>query len=368
MSIIYTTWNPDDKHADITLSNSNLTATSTYNNWHGIRSIEGKSSGKWYWETTIDVDSAFHYIRVGVGTVDASLSLQIGNDAYAYGYSAENGEKYNNNVSPAYGATYTTGDIIGVALDMDNGKLWWSKNGVWQASGNPGAGTNEAYSGLSGTFFAMFSPQITTDQGTANFGASSFSYTVPTGFNSGLYSGTLITFTFSNPIPTHLSTVYGTTEQLQLITTISGVEESYTYNVAFYSDSDVQIGSTVSGVNSGISATSNAHLPTPSGIDYSWYVTATSSGGEDTSSTYTFSNRFLYEGYVTENDNPVNRIVRLYYRDTGELIDSTTSSGDGGYYSLDTTINDEHFIVAFDDEAGEDYNSLILDRLLPNEG
>ena len=73
-----------------------------------------------------------------------------------------------------------------------------------------------------------------------------------------------------------------------------------------------------------------------------------------------------YYGYITENDVPISRIVRLYNRDTGELISATTSSGVSGYYNLSTTTNDEHFIVAFDDEAGEDYNALILDRLLPN--
>jgi hypothetical protein len=72
-----------------------------------------------------------------------------------------------------------------------------------------------------------------------------------------------------------------------------------------------------------------------------------------------------YDGYVTEEGSPVVRTVRLYYRNTGELIDETTSSGVGGYYYLTTTISGEHFIVAFDDDAGEDYNALILDKLLP---
>jgi len=72
-----------------------------------------------------------------------------------------------------------------------------------------------------------------------------------------------------------------------------------------------------------------------------------------------------YDGYVTEEGNPVIRTVRLYYRDTGELIDETTSSGVGGYYYLTTTISGEHFIVAFDDDLDESYNALILDKLLP---
>ncbi len=74
---------------------------------------------------------------------------------------------------------------------------------------------------------------------------------------------------------------------------------------------------------------------------------------------------YYYSGYITEQSSPVARTVRLYYRDTGELVNSTTSSGINGYYYLTTTISGEHFIVAFDDDVGETYNALILDRLLP---
>ena len=74
---------------------------------------------------------------------------------------------------------------------------------------------------------------------------------------------------------------------------------------------------------------------------------------------------YYYEGYITEQGNPVSREVKLYYRSTGELIDSTTSSGVDGYYYLTTIISGTHFVVAFDDDAGEDYNALILDKLLP---
>ena len=72
-----------------------------------------------------------------------------------------------------------------------------------------------------------------------------------------------------------------------------------------------------------------------------------------------------YYGYITENEVPVSRIVRLYYRDTGDLVGDTVSNADTGYYYLTTTISGEHFIVTIDDNIGKDYNALILDRLLP---
>lgn len=85
----------------------------------------------------------------------------------------------------------------------------------------------------------------------------------------------------------------------------------------------------------------------------------------------TFSESFVghFTGYIYEiNDtNPVSRVVRLYDRATGELLNSTTSSGDG-YYYLSTTYNGEHYIIAFDDEAGTPYNLVGLDRMIPQEG
>lgn len=189
MALEYTTWNPDDKNVSITLSNGNLTATATNTAWKSVRSILGVSSGKWYWEITLDVAANVDTV-VGVGNSSAGLNSYAGADADGYGYYGNDGQKYNSGSGAAYGSTFTVGDIISVALDMDNGKIWWGKNGTWQASGDPGAGTNEAYSGISGTLYAMHSPHGNTNECTANFGASSFSYSVPTGFNSGLYIST----------------------------------------------------------------------------------------------------------------------------------------------------------------------------------
>jgi hypothetical protein len=44
------------------------------------------------------------------------------------------------NHNNAYGDTFATGNIIGVALDLDNNKLYFSKNGAFQNSGDPTSG------------------------------------------------------------------------------------------------------------------------------------------------------------------------------------------------------------------------------------
>jgi hypothetical protein len=170
-----------------------------------------------------------------------------------------------------------------------------------------------------------------------------------------------VEFTFTNPIPAHLSTAYGTIKQLYLTTTISGPASEYVYDADFFDSFDVQIGTTISGIQSGQPAESNAYLSTPNGIDYSWYMTATSSGGEDTSQTYTFHNRFLASGTTEVNGILTSGIdVRLYLRDTGELLGSTVSTI-SGVFNIETQYNAEFYCIALSPYT--DTNSLIYDFL-----
>ena len=39
------------------------------------------------------------------------------------------------------GATWGNGDIVGCAVDLDNRKIYWHKNGTYINSGNPSAGS-----------------------------------------------------------------------------------------------------------------------------------------------------------------------------------------------------------------------------------
>ena len=363
MAITYTTWNPDDKAAGITLSNGDLTATRTGDGFNGVRSILGVSTGKWYWEVQTVKIGTYKRFELGIADSGVSLATNVYIDPDGYIYYGQYGKKGNNNVLSDFGAVYDNA-VIGIALDMGTGKIWWAKDGVWQASGDPVAGTNEAFSGIVGTFYAVFSSYETDSHGTANFGASAFSYSVPSGFNPGFYSGSAVDFTFTDPTPTHLSTVYGVTEQVCLTTTISGEEPNYVYDASFYDEFDVQIGTTVSGIQSGQSAESNEYLSTPSGIDYSWYMTATSSGVEDTSDTYTFHNRFLASGTTEVNGVLTSGIdVRLYSRDTGELVGSSVSTI-SGTFNIETQCNSESYCVALSPYT--DTNSLIYDFLEPD--
>jgi len=105
----------------------------------------GVSSGKWYWEIKCISGSDSGYV-VGVTGNVSGLSVLPGFpgqtwDTEGYGYYAPDGHWYNNGSDQgAYGNTYTTNDIISIALDLDNNKLYFAKNGTWQNSGDPTSG------------------------------------------------------------------------------------------------------------------------------------------------------------------------------------------------------------------------------------
>ena len=122
-----------------------------------------------------------------MGTVEALLEKTTphpGGDAASYGTNRI--YKFHSGSGTSYGGDgYGSGDVVlGTALDLDNGKIWWSFNGAWIANGNPAAGTYPAYTGLSGTFYPMVGIWDTASPATVNFGATAFTYTPPTGFSA----------------------------------------------------------------------------------------------------------------------------------------------------------------------------------------
>ena len=171
----YATLNPINvSGGTTTFSNGNLAVTAGFSTTYAkpLGTI-GMSSGKWYWETTIVAVGSAAAVGVGDGSVP-STTTGLGGAAGELSY-VSNGQKYTNNTATAYGASYTTNDVIGIAYDADAGSITFYKNGVSQG----------AITGLSGTKF----PGVSATGGTAqqyavNFGQRPFSYTPPTGFKS----------------------------------------------------------------------------------------------------------------------------------------------------------------------------------------
>jgi hypothetical protein len=142
----------------------------------------GMSSGKWYWECYMDEGTA---TTIGVALDSVSLTTGgAGSNSYVY-YST--GTYYNSGSSTGSPSSFATGDLISVAFDADTGKLWFAKNGTWQSSGDPGAGTNPAMTLTTGlTYFPLVgdSGGASQSQVTANFGQRAFAYTAPSGFKA----------------------------------------------------------------------------------------------------------------------------------------------------------------------------------------
>lgn len=68
-------------------------------------------------------------------------------------------------------------------------------------------------------------------------------------------------------------------------------------------------------------------------------------------------------GTVKEKGSPVQRTLRAYARSTGAFYSETTSNADGSFSMPAPDDTTEMFVIAFDDDAGDQYNALIYDRV-----
>jgi len=124
--------------SDGTLSDGNLTFTSSQgaSAYPVFYSTMGVSQGKWYTEFKVTTANS---AVIGIGSGIPSGGF-FGGGLYDYAY-YYNGAFYNSGNNTGSQSSYTDGDIISVAMDLDNNKVYVAKNNTWQHSGNPSAGT-----------------------------------------------------------------------------------------------------------------------------------------------------------------------------------------------------------------------------------
>lgn len=170
--LIYTTFNPGDTNALITLSNGNLTATCSTGNNFASRAFDAKSSGKWFYQATITTVGSAVYVGVGNSSQSISNGIALGNSVNSWGYSST-GLVYYNNSGTGSRAAYSSGDVIGIAYNGDDDELSFYKNGNLEST---------AITGVTGTFYPMIS-QVGNSVVTVNFGASGWTYTPPAGYS-----------------------------------------------------------------------------------------------------------------------------------------------------------------------------------------
>ena len=206
-----TTLNPSDKGSIVSLSNGNMTCTINSNNYNGVRATKGKGKGKWYWECTIQGNSG-GIPGVGIATASATLESYIGSDNYGWGW-LSTGVVYKNGLSIANWASYSSGDVLGLAYDADSQTLKGYKNNSLQGT----------LTSVTGTYpIVACHNTLPYDQITINFGLSVFTYTPPTGYSS---------FDLTNIMPQQSS------DSSPLITSASSVNGGYAAWRAFDRDS-----------------------------------------------------------------------------------------------------------------------------------
>ena len=230
------------------LRDGNLTFQSGTADLSGVNATMGITSGKWYWEVYVTDGGGGYYYPGGIN------SGYEGGGEYYQGYSYLNGmiqgpARYRDNgtigdvsssddpdrwgtvsISTTGVSTMDNGDIIMVALDYDNKKVWYGKNGTFYNSGNPATGTNQQVS-WDGTqikdgthpVYPLIEGYATGNNLTANFGQDSsfagrkstgsaaaadgngfgdFYYTPPSGYLA-LCSGNQVTSTDIDPAETN---------------------------------------------------------------------------------------------------------------------------------------------------------------------
>ena len=135
----FCTLNPlDNFYAGSTFSDGNLTLATGADERTPNSSTMGVSTGKWYWEVKLGSNGAnAGYIGIQSGQTandGVSAARALGYNQYDYAFNADE-QIYTNNSTTSYGGDWTDGDIISVALDIDNSLLYFYINGSIQNSG-----------------------------------------------------------------------------------------------------------------------------------------------------------------------------------------------------------------------------------------
>jgi len=214
-SSVFATMNSlDNFYPAMTLSNGNTRALTIAGKYTYIPTTLGMTSGKYYAEIKCTAQSGSqNEFMVGItSTSTGATTYELGHYANDYGYNGVAGNYRTNDGNNSYGSSFTTGDIIGIAVDLDNNKLYFSKNGTFQNSGNPTSGSTGtgaisitdptltltgAYffalcyysSSIVGTFDAnfgngYFGTTAVSSAGTNASGNGIFEYDVPTGYTA----------------------------------------------------------------------------------------------------------------------------------------------------------------------------------------
>ena len=134
----FATLNPLHRNSATASNNPILTEGATVHTstladyWQTSIATIGVTSGKWYFEAKIQ-DSNTTLVAVGMGDEGDIQTWGVGNGYLGAGKSLSYGSG---------SSAYTHSNIIGIAVDVDNGKVYWAKDNTYINSGNPAGNAN----------------------------------------------------------------------------------------------------------------------------------------------------------------------------------------------------------------------------------
>jgi len=202
----FCTFNPLYQGAYIALSEGNLrTAGASASDGGRALGTMAAPSGKWYWECVLKAvnqwipSTGIRDLNSGTAMIDAnqgpdrSITLDPAppGEVYINTTAANNINMGTVTVDQTGITAYASDDILSLALDLDNRKIWYAKNNVWWNSGDPVAGTNPqaSWSADDGIAMTPWSAEYNTSSSYFNFGADASFAGVDTG-TAGPYADT----------------------------------------------------------------------------------------------------------------------------------------------------------------------------------
>ena len=135
-----------------------------------------------------------------IDRIQQGQTRYLGEYSNAYGYQSSGRFYYNGSSTTTDYTSFTTNDIIGLAVDMDNLKIYWHKNGTYQGAADPASNNGytivapeEAYhmgissaSSVANANFGngIFGTTAISSEGTNASGEGKFEYDVPSGYTA----------------------------------------------------------------------------------------------------------------------------------------------------------------------------------------
>jgi len=181
------TWNPSDKHANVSLSGGNLIASGTTSGYFSARGTAAIVSGNKYYGEFVMNSVGGSDMAIGLANSSANLADYISaGGGNSIGYFLGYGLMLSDTPVSGYGSGWADNDRVGFAINGTTQRLYIRVNGgSWLNSGDPVAGTGGAdISALGATIYVALTFSLNTESITANFGNSAFVDSVPSGYTA----------------------------------------------------------------------------------------------------------------------------------------------------------------------------------------